>query len=77
MAVAAVEGEGAGRFISKQDAFLSRICAFKVKDDTKEYLVGEKQLLYAIALTAEEKDYEGFVAEAFHAAKVSFNPGAE
>jgi len=57
--------------------FLSRICAFKVKDDTKEYLVGEKQLLYAIELTTEEKDYEGFVAEAFHAAKVSFNPGAE
>jgi|GEM_PF-1010295 len=64
-------------YTSDNTLFLSRICAFKVKDDTKEYLVGEKQLLYAIALTTEEKDYEGFVAEAFHAAKVSFNPGAE
>jgi len=64
-------------YTSDNTLFLSRICAFKVKDDTKEYLVGEKQLLYAIELTTEEKDYEGFVAEAFHAAKVSFNPGAE
>jgi hypothetical protein len=56
--------------------FLSRICAFKVKDDTKEYLFGEKQLLYLIELTTEEKDYEGFGAEAFHSAKVSLNPGA-
>ena len=64
-------------YTSDNTLFLSRICAFKVKDDTKEYLVGEKQLLYAIALTTKEKDYEGFVAEAFNAAKVSFNPGAE
>jgi len=64
-------------YTSDNTLFLSRICAFKVKDDTKEYLVGEKQLLYAIELTTEEKDYEGFIAEAFHAAKVSFNPGAE
>jgi hypothetical protein len=64
-------------YTSDNTLFLSRICAFKVKDDTKEYLVGEKQLLYSIELTTEEKDYEGFVAEAFHAAKVSFNPGVE
>jgi len=56
---------------------LSRICDFKVKDDTKEYLVGEKELLYSIQLTTAEKDYEGFGAEAFHVAKVSLNLGAE
>ena len=64
-------------YTSDNTLLLSRICAFKVKDDTKEYLVGEKQLLYLIELTTEEKDYESFGAEAFHAAKVSLNPGAE
>ena len=64
-------------YTSDNTLLLSRICAFKVKDDTKEYLVGEKQLLYLIELTTGEKDYEGFGAEAFHAAKVSLNPGAE
>jgi hypothetical protein len=64
-------------YTSDNTLFLSRICAFKVKDDTKEYLVGEKQLLYLIELTTEEKHYEGFGAEAFHAAKVSLNPGIE
>lgn len=57
--------------------FLSRVCGFKVKDDTKKYLMGEKDLLYVIQLTTEEKDYEESGAEAFHVAKVSLNPGVE
>jgi hypothetical protein len=57
--------------------FLSRICAFKVKDDTKAYLFGEKNLLYLIQMSTQEKYYESSGAEAFYMSKVSFNPGAE
>jgi len=59
-------------YTSNNTVFLSRICAFKVKDDTKDYLLGEKDLLYEIQLTTEEKDYEKYGAEAFYIAKVSF-----
>ncbi len=52
--------------------FLSRLCAFKVKDDTKEYVIGEKHLLYLIQMSMQEKDYEKFGAEAFYLSKASF-----
>lgn len=55
-------------------AFLSRVCAFKVKDDTKKYLLGEKHLLYLIQMSVQEKDYEKSGAEAFYLAKISFQP---
>ncbi len=55
-------------------AFLSRVCAFKVKDDTKKYLLGEKHLLYLIQMSTQEKDYERSGAEAFYVAKISFQP---
>ena len=54
-------------------SFLSRVCAFKVKDDTKTYVLGEKHLLYLIQMSTQEKDYEPFGVEAFYVAKVSFN----
>lgn len=54
-------------------AFLSRICAFKVKEDTKTHLLGEKHLLYLIQMSTQEKDYERFGAEAFYVSKVSFH----
>lgn len=54
-------------------AFLSRMCAFKVKDDTKAYLFGEKHLLYFIQMSTQEKDYESLGAEAFYVSKVSFS----
>jgi len=53
-------------------AFLSRVCAFKAKDDTKTYVLGEKHLLYLIQMSTQEKDYESFGAEAFYVSKVSF-----
>jgi hypothetical protein len=53
-------------------AFLSRSCAFKVKDDTKAYLFGEKHLLYLIQMNTQEKDYESLGAEVFYVSKVSF-----
>ncbi len=59
-------------YSSNNTAFLSRVCAFKVKDDTKAYVLGEKHLLYLIQMSTEEKDYERFGAEAFYVAKVSF-----
>ena len=52
--------------------FLSRILAFKVKDDTKIHVSGEKDLLYAIQLTTTEEDYEKFGAEPFYISKISF-----
>jgi hypothetical protein len=52
--------------------YLTRICAFKVKDDTKEYVMCEKHLLYLIQMNTREKDYEKFGAEAFYVAKVTF-----
>jgi hypothetical protein len=55
-------------------AYLSRMCAFKVKYDTKEYMSGEKHLLYLIQMNAPEKNYEKFGAEAFYVAKVTFQP---
>jgi len=58
-------------------AFLSRSCAFKVKDDTKAYLLGGKDLMYLIQMSTQEKDYESFGAEAFYLSKVSFQPGGE
>ncbi len=64
-------------YSSNNTIFLSRICAFKVKDDTKAYLFGEKDLLYLIQISTEENDYESFGAEAFYVSKISFQPGAE
>jgi hypothetical protein len=58
-------------------AFLSRSCAFKVKDDTKAYLLGGKDLMYLIQMSTQEKDYESFGAEAFYLSKVSFQPGGD
>lgn len=64
-------------YTSDNTFYLSRICAFKVTDDTKTYLFGEQELLYIIQLTIQEKDYEGFGAEAFYMSKVSLKLGAE
>lgn len=57
--------------------FLSRACAFKVKDDTKVYLSSGKDLLYLIQISTQEKDYDSSGAEAFYVSKVSFQPGGE
>ena len=64
-------------YTSDNTLFLSRICAFKVKDDTKAYFIGEKELLYLIQLTVQEKDYEAFGAEPFYVSKVSVNVGTD
>lgn len=64
-------------YSSNNTVFLSRSCAFKVKDDTKAYLFGEKGLLYLIQMSTQEKDYESFGAEAFYMSKVSFHLGTE
>lgn len=64
-------------YTSDNILYLSRICAFKVADDTKTYLFGEQELLYLIQLTIQEKDYEGFGAEAFYMSKISLKLGTE
>ena len=64
-------------YSSNNTILMSRSCAFKVKDDTKAYLFGEKDLLYLIQISTQEKDYESFGAEAFYVSKISFQPGAE
>jgi len=62
---------------SNNTILMSRICAFKVKDDTKAYLLGEKDLLYLIQISTQENDYESSGAEPFYVSKISFQPGAE
>lgn len=61
-------------YSSNNTSFLSRMCAFKIKDDTKAYVFGEKHLLYLLLLNTQEKDYNSFGAEPFYVSKVSFQP---
>jgi hypothetical protein len=57
---------------SDNAVWMSRVVAFKVKDDTKSYLFGERDLLYLIMVSTQQEDYEKFGAEAFYMAKVTF-----
>ena len=43
----------------------------KVKDETRTYLAGKKDILYLVHLHTSEKDYKIFAAEAFYIAKVT------
>jgi hypothetical protein len=57
--------------IPKDKTYWSRITGFKVKDDTRTYASGKKDILYLVQLNTSEKDYKAFAAEAFYTAKVS------
>ncbi len=51
--------------------YWSRFTGFKVKDETRTYVAGKKDILYLVHLHTSEKDYEAFAAEAFYIAKVT------
>ncbi|NPU84243.1 MAG: hypothetical protein HPY65_07115 [Syntrophaceae bacterium] len=57
--------------VPKDKTYWSRITGFKVKDDTRAYASGKKDILYLVQLNTSEKDYKAFAAEAFYMAKVS------
>ncbi len=51
--------------------YWSRFTGFKVKDETRTYFAGEKDILYLLQLHTSEKNYNDFAAEAFYIAKVT------
>lgn len=51
--------------------YWSRFTGFKVKDETRTYFVGEKDILYLLHLHTSEKNYKDFAAEAFYIGKVT------
>jgi hypothetical protein len=57
--------------IPKDKRYWSRFTGFKVKDETRTYLAGKKDILYLVQLNTSEKDYKAFAAEAFYIAKVT------
>lgn len=57
--------------IPKDKTYWSRFTGFKVKDETRTYLAGKKDILYLVQLHTSEKDYKDFAAEAFYIAKVT------
>jgi hypothetical protein len=57
--------------IPQDKIYWSRITGFKVKDETRTYLAGKKDILYLVHLHTSEKDYKAFAAEAFYIAKVT------
>ena len=57
--------------IPKDKIYWSRFTGFKVKDETRTYFAGKKDILYLVQLHTSEKDYKDFAAEAFYIAKVT------
>lgn len=57
--------------IPKDKTYWSRFTGFKVKDETRAYLAGEKAIFYMLHLHTSEKEYMEFGAEAFYVAKVT------
>jgi hypothetical protein len=57
--------------IPQDKKYWSRFTGFKVKDETRTYYAGKKDILYLIHLHTSEKDYKAFAAEAFYIAKVT------
>ncbi len=57
--------------IPQDKTYWSRFTGFKVKDETREYFVGKKDILYLVHLHTSENDYKTFAAEAFYMAKVT------
>ena len=51
--------------------YWSRFTGFKVKDETRIYLAGEKNILYLLHLHTSEINYNNFAAEAFYMAKMT------
>jgi len=51
--------------------YWSRFTGFKVKDETRKYFVGKKDIFYLLQLHTSEKNYKDFAAEAFYIGKVT------
>ncbi len=51
--------------------YWSRFTGFKVKDETRTYFAGRKDILYLLHLHTSEKGYKAFAAEAFYVAKLT------
>ena len=57
--------------IPRDKVYWSRFTGFKVKDETRTYFAGEKDILYLLHLHTSERNYKDFAAEAFYMGKVT------
>ncbi len=57
--------------IPQDKVYWARFTGFKVKDETRTYFVGKKDILYLLQLHTSEQHYKDFAAEAFYVAKMT------